>query len=680
MFYANGNKLFRKYDNEILCIEPWEKNSLRVRSTPYGSIPQYENALTEEVENIEVDIKIFEELNEAEIINGNIKAYVTNRNRIVFKNCKDEILIEEYIRERAVFNDIGNEDVSLKSITGFSCTLKLKAREFTPSLNGNYKLTQRFESDPNERIFGMGQYQQPFLDLKYCKLELAHRNSQITVPFYISNKNYGFLWNNPGIGEVNFAKNTTEWTMKSTDYLDYWITSEDTPKKIIGNYTSVIGRAPEMPENLLGLWQSKMRYQTQEEVLEVAKKYKELGITPSVLVIDFFHWTEQGHYDFDKRYWPDPKKMVDELKEMGIEIMISVWPTISQNAKNYNKAIENGLLVKVNRGVRITMQQLSNTVFIDPTNSETREYVWERLKKNYYDNGISMFWLDVAEPGYALYDFDNYRYHLGTGLKVGNLYPNEFSKIIYDGLVKENIIPVTLIRGCWAGSQKYGTLVWSGDIDSSFGAFRNQVNTGLNMSIAGNPWWTTDIGGFHGGNINDPEFRELMIRWFQYATFSPILRMHGDRQPHKKALGIDGGGQCESGADNEIWSYGEEAEKIFIKYINIREKLKVYISQLFNETHNFGEPIIRPVFYDYPKDEVAWTVDNQYMFGPELLVAPIMYYKDRQRKVYLPSGNRWTDINTGKVYDGGQFIIIDAPLDNIPILCKEDSYIKNLFL
>ena len=200
------------------------------------------------------------------------------------------------------------------------------------------------------------------------------------------------------------------------------------------------------------------------------------------------------------------------------------------------------------------------------------------------------------------------------------------------------------------------------------------------MSIAGNPWWTTDIGGFHGGNINNPEFRELMIRWFQYATFSPILRMHGDRQPHKKALGTDGGGQCESGADNEIWSYGEEAQKIFVKYIKIREKLKGYISQLFNETHNSGEPIMRPVFYDYPKDEVAWTVDNQYMFGSELLVAPIMYYKDRQRKVYLPIGNRWVDINTEKVYEGGQFVVIDAPLDSIPVLCKEDSYIKNLFL
>lgn len=680
MFYTEGNKLIRKFDNEIISIEPWGKNSFRVKSSPYGKLPEYKNALTEEVKESNAEINIYNDINEAEIRNGNIKAYITNRNRIVFKNSKDEVLLEEYLRERAVTNDLGNEDVSVSTISGFSCTLKLKAREFYPKAGGDYKLTQRFESDPKEKIFGMGQYQQSFLDLKNCKLELAHRNSQLTVPFYVSSKKYGFLWNNPGIGEVNFAKNITEWKMYSTDYIDYWITSDETPREIIENYTSVVGRAPEMPDNLLGLWQSKMRYETQEEVLEVARKYKALGITPSVLVIDFFHWTEQGHYDFDSRYWPDPKKMVDELKEMGIEPMISVWPTVSQNAENYNEVIEKGLLVKVNRGIRVTMQQLSNTVFIDPTNPETRKYVWDKLKNSYYKNGINMYWLDVAEPGYATYDFDNYRYHLGTDLKVGNLYPNEFSKMVAEGLKAENKSPVTLIRGCWAGSQKYGTLVWSGDIDSSFGAFRNQVNTGLNMSMAGNPWWTTDIGGFHGGNINDPEFKELMIRWFQYAAFSPILRMHGDRQPHKKPLGYDGGGQCESGAENEIWSYGEEAQEIFMKYLNIRENLREYISDLFKETHEVGAPIMRPVFYDYPDDKMSWEVDNQYMFGSELLVAPVIYYKDRKREVYLPKGNDWVDINTKTVYEGGKTIVVDAPLESIPVFCKKGSIIQNKFV
>ena len=168
-----------------------------------------------------------------------------------------------------------------------------------------------------------------------------------------------------------------------------------------------------------------------------------------------------------------------------------------------------------------------------------------------------------------------------------------------------------------------------------------------------------------------------MIRWFQYATFSPILRMHGDRQPHKKALGYDGGGQCESGAENEIWSYGEVAQEIFMKYLNIRENLKPYIAELFKETHEVGAPIMRPVFYDYPEDKMAWEVDNQYMFGSELLIAPIIYYKQREREVYLPKGNQWVDINTNKIYDGGQFVVVEAPLESIPVFYKKGSLIKN---
>ena len=162
--------------------------------------------------------------------------------------------------------------------------------------------------------------------------------------------------------------------------------------------------------------------------------------------------------------------------------------------------------------------------------------------------------------------------------------------------------------------------------------------------------------------------------------FSPILRMHGDRHPHKKALGYDGGGQCESGAENEIWSYGEEAQEIFIKYLNIRENLKPYISHLFKETHEVGAPIMRPVFYDFPKDKMAWEVDNQYMFGSELLIAPIINYKQREREVYLPKGNQWVNINTNEVYEGGQSVVVEAPLEVIPVFCKKGSLILNKFL
>ena len=671
MFLKERDRLIRKFDNETVWIEPWGDNSLRVRATLLPEMPDNKWALLDRQEKENDNLKIEIKNNEASIKNGNISATFTSRGTIIFRNQKDEVILEEYIRQRAVLNDTGNEDVNVKTIKAFSSTLKLNPREFKPILGGDYNLTVRFESDPEEKIFGMGQYQQTFLNLKNCSIELAQRNSQSSVPFYISSKGYGFLWNNPGVGKVNFAKNITEWQLYSTKVLDYWITAGDTPAEIEEKYAEVAGKVPMMPDYALGLWQSKMRYQTQDEVMEVARRYKEKGITPSVIVIDFFHWTEQGHFDFDERYWPDPAKMIKELDEMGIKAMISVWPTVSTNAKTYQEFLENGYLIHVDRGVKMTMQQLGNTVFIDTTNPNAQKYVWSKLKESYVSKGFKLFWLDVAEPGYMVYDFDNYRYYNGPSLQVANLYPLEYTKMVYDGLKEEGEENIgSLVRCAWAGSQRNGALAWSGDIDSSFKAFRNQVNSGLNMGIAGIPWWTTDIGGFHGGNPDDEEFRELMIRWFQYGTFTPVLRMHGDRQPHSEPLGTDGGGQCSSGAPNEIWSYGEENEKIFTKYIRIREALKPYIKELMKEAHEKGTPIMRPLFYDFPNDKTAWNIENTFMFGPDILVAPIINYKEREREVYLPTGENWIDANTGKQYSGGNYYTIDADIDSIPVFYK----------
>lgn len=674
MLYTENHKLIYTWDNERLSIEPWGKNSLRVRACCAPDMADNNDEALLSPDNTclsDVDIQITAD--QAFICNGKIKAVITRRKTIQFYNQKTDLVLEEYIRQRAVAHDTGNEDVNVKAIKAFSCTLKLKPREFRPIPGGDYRLTTRFESSTDEKIFGMGQYQEPFLNLKNCKIELAQRNSQSTVPFYLSSKGYGFLWNNPGIGYVHFAKNITEWVMENTKKLDYWITVGDTPAEIEESYASATGTVPVMPDFALGLWQSKMRYQTQQEVLDVARKYQQRGITPSVMVIDFFHWTEQGHFDFDSRYWPDPAAMVQELKSMGIETMISVWPTVSVNAKNYQYCLENGYLVRCDRGVRITMQQLSNTVFLDPTNPHTRDYLWSKLKENYYDIGIKYFWLDVAEPGYMVYDFDNYRYYAGNNLQVANKFPVDYARLVYDGLTSSGETQiVSLIRCAWAGAQRYGALAWSGDIDSSFKALRNQIHSGLNMGIAGIPWWTTDIGGFHGGNPADIEFRELMIRWFQYATFCPVLRMHGDRQPHSQPMGMDGGGQCASGAANEIWSYGEENEALFIQYIKIRDTLKPYLRDLMFQAHKKGTPVIRPLFYDFYEDNIAWDIDYTYMLGSDVLVAPIIHYQQRQRAVYLPYGTNWINAFTGQNFNGGQTIMVDAPLSVIPVFFREN--------
>ncbi|MCC0648149.1 glycoside hydrolase family 31 protein [Clostridioides sp. ZZV15-6598] len=666
----------KRFDNELLRIEAWGKNSLRIRSFVDQNFIDENYALNEKPKLNKEDIEIEKsEDGSVSIKNGKVKAVLDHRDRITFYNDKNEILLKEFIRLRAVKHDDGGEDVGTIEITrDFNSTLKLKSREYKPSYSGEFEVTTRFESEPCEKVFGMGQYQHEFLDLKNTVLELAQRNSQISVPYYISSLGYGFLWNNPGIGRVSFAKNMTEWKMFSTNFIDYWITCGENPKELSKNYSQVTGTVPMMPENLLGLWQSKLRYRTSEEVLDVVKEYSKRGIKLSSIAIDYFHWPKQGEYKFDLDYWQNPKELVKKLKEeYSVEPIVSVWPTVQSDAENYNDYLENGYLVNVNRGVRMTMQIQGNTVFVDMTNKNAREYVWDRIDKNYKQLGIDYYWLDVAEPGYSVYDFDNYRYKKGNVLSCGNIYPIDYLKMIYDGLHDNTESVVTLVRGAWAGAQKYGALVWSGDIDSSFEAFNNQVNTGLNMGLAGIPWWTTDIGGFHGGNPKDPEFRELMVRWFQYATFSPILRMHGDRLPHSKPLSNKGGGSMVTGAPNEIWSYGEEVEGILTKFIKIRESLKVYLKDLMKEAHEDGTPVMRTLFYEFPEDDKTWEIDNTYMFGEEILVAPIMNYKDRSRKVYLPKGYTWENIFSGISYEGGEVYEIECPLEEIPIFLKQNS-------
>jgi alpha-D-xyloside xylohydrolase len=236
---------------------------------------------------------------------------------------------------------------------------------------------------------------------------------------------------------------------------------------------------------------------------------------------------------------------------------------------------------------------------------------------------------------------------------------------------QENIL--NLLRCAWAGSQRYGALVWSGDIHSGFESLRNQLAAGLNMGIAGIPWWTTDIGGFHGGRLDDPRFHELFVRWFAYGAFCPVMRLHGDREPHGPPLGTSGSAAVASGAGNEVWSYTDEVYEICGKYLFLREKLRPYITDLMKEASEKGSPVMRPLFYDFPADKLAWEVEDQYMFGPNYLVAPVLYEGARERNVYLPAGSSWTNAWTGEKIEGGKSVAAEAPLDRIPVFSRDGA-------
>lgn len=671
MKFENDNgALVCRHLGETVRIESWGKDALRVRASLSPAFTENHWALTEPTAKCSATVAIEEEdhwvgdgtvdkKQIASITNGRIKAVVNFAGIISFYR-DHELILREYFR---------NYDGTLSRE---SRCLKLVNREWKGVIGGSeYTLNVKFESNKGEKLFGMGQYQQDCMDLKGCVLELAQRNSQISVPFAVSSLGYGFLWNNPAVGHVTFGKNYTEWNARATRQMDYWITVADAPRQLLENYTAVTGRAEMFPEDLMGLWQCKLRYRTQEEVLSVARKYQKEGIKIDRIVIDFFHWTLQGDWKFDEKYWPDPKAMVDELHEMGIKVIVSVWPSVDRKSENFGPMTERGLLIRTERGAAQTYDYQGDCVEIDPFNPETRDYVWNVCKKNYYDYGIDAFWLDNSEPDYGVYDFENYRYFSGPALAVSNLYPQLYSRAFYDGMRKENRGPVVnLLRCAWAGSQKYGNVIWSGDVPSTFEAFADQLQCGLNMGLAGIPWWTTDIGGFMTDDVNDPDFRQLLIRWYQFAVYSPVLRMHGDRGTYNIPPLDDrdwGGGYLHTGQPNELWSYGEDNYVIMKKYYGIRIGMHEYIKKLFEEAHTNGSPLLRAMFYEFPDDERCWELQDQYMFGEKYLVAPILRLNEWKRDVYLPAG-KWKLTSTEEIFEGGRTISVDAPIDYMPVL------------
>lgn len=660
MIRKENERLIYHFDAEELWIEPWGENAVRVRATKNAHMPEENWALFPQPECGAI-ITVYEE--GADLVNGKLRVHITSGGKITMYNQDGELLLEEFWRNR-------------RDVTDPKCSaIEVEAREFQPNKGGDYHLTARFESlDRNEKIYGMGQYQQPYLNLKGTDLEMAHRNSQASVPFAVSSLGYGILWNNPGIGRAVFGNNIMSFENYATKVMDYWFTAGDTPSEIVEAYAKAVGTVPMMPEYGLGFWQCKLRYQTQEELLEVAREYKRRGLPIDVIVIDYFHWPKQGEWKFDSVYWPDPDAMIRELKEMGIELMVSIWPTVDRNSENYGEMLEKGYLIRTERGCRTGLDFNGATIHCDATNPGAREYLWNKAKENYYKKGIKIFWLDEAEPEYTAYDFDNYRYYLGTDLEIGNIYPVDYARTFYEGMEKEgqkNI--VNLLRCAWAGSQRYGALVWSGDIASSFASMRNQLAAGLNMGMAGIPWWTTDIGGFHGGDPNDPAFRELFVRWFQWGTFCPVMRLHGDREPRQPQYGETGGATCCSGAANEVWSYGEEVYEICRQYLELREKLRPYTRSLMAEAHKKGTPVMRPLFYGYPKDAACWNIEDEYLYGPDILVAPVCYADQRKRKVYLPAGETWICAGSGEEYRGGIWIEAEAPLERMPVFMRKGA-------
>jgi len=553
-------------------------------------------------------------------------------------------------------------------------------RGYWPAGGDLHRCEVSFRAFSEERFYGLGQHQHGLLDQKGAVIELVQRNTEVSVPFALSNLGYGFLWNMPGIGRAELGTNGTKWVATAARQIDYWVTAAATPADIVSQYSKATGLPPMLPEWAGGFWQSKLRYRTQEELLEVVREHKRRGLPMSVIVIDYFHWTRQGEWRFDPAEWPDPQAMVDELRALGVELMVSVWPSVNPDSENQYEMDRRGLLIGNVRSLPLNMpfwdKGTKSQVFVrfyDSTNPEARRYIWEKVLQGYGLYGIRAFWLDACEPEMLPADPESDLFHLGPGAEVHNVYPREHARGFAEGLwAKGEKEIVTLCRSAWAGSQRYGAAVWSGDIDSTFEALAEQIPAGLNIGIAGIPWWTTDIGGFRGGDPSSPYFRELIVRWFQFGVFCALFRLHGVREPAPLS------GSEHIGGPNEVWSFGDEAYGVICDQLALRERLRPYVMDLMAAASATGLPPMRALFLEFPDEPDAWLIRDQYMFGPDVLVAPVTTYGARERRVYLPAGASWLDAWTGEPVTGEGWTTAPAPLERIPVYLRRGGALQIL--
>ncbi len=564
-----------------------------------------------------------------------------------------------------------------------------KTRNFKGLASGSWKLETTFKAYDNERLYGLGQPQHGIMDLKGVSTTLLQQNTHVVIPFVISSRGYGLLWNNPATGRAEFAKNVTRWTADATPGLDYWVTAGDTPRDILRAYLDETGHSPDIPDWALGFWQCKLRYRSQAEILEVAREYKRRGLPLSCIVVDFFHWTRQGEWKFDPVDWPDPDGMVQELRSMGVETMVSIWPTVSASSEHYKAMTEAGHLLTAERGVPVLIPFPDKDPFgpgfftyYDAFNPAARDFHWSVVKRNYVDKGFDNFWIDACEPEMRPAHPENVRTSLGNGAEMLCAYPLLHESRYREGLAAEGRDGVLLCRSAWAGSQKHGVILWSGDVWSTWEDYRAQITAGLHAAMSGMGWWTTDIGGFYDGHGGSDAFRELLVRWFEFGVFSPICRLHGFRVPEGVPVPTPGEpvsyGQdtfkifTSSGGSNEIWSFGERVQAVLEELLALREALRPYLKQCFAAYAATGEPIMQPLFYAFPDDTALATEGKCYMLGPDLFVAPVLSPGAARQSVDLPAGIEWLHVWTGDAFVGGAPADVACPWGQCPAFVRSE--------
>jgi len=406
-----------------------------------------------------------------------------------------------------------------------------------------------------------------------------------------------------------------------------------------------------------GYWQSKNRYDSQEELVAIAQKYRALHIPLDNIVQDWFWWNVMGDPVFNKNY-PDPQGMVETLHKNHVHLMISVWPFFRPGSPVYDEMDKRGFFIAK---TQVSGFHPAGMALYDAFNPEARQFYWQLIYEALFKIGVDAWWLDTTEPeteGLETNLLVTHQVAIGNGARYANEFPLLTTTGLYQGqrVASDQKRIFLLSRSGFAGIQRNSTAVWSGDVNPNWETFRRQIPSGLNLSVSGIPYWTTDIGGFVEANPDDPHYRELYIRWFQFAAFCPIFRAHGTRTTNQ----------------NEIWSYGPEAQKILTTYDQLRYRLMPYIYSVAWRTTDEGYTIMRPLVMDFRTDARAQNVTDQYLFGPAILVNPVTEPGALSRHLYLPDAI-WYDFWSGYATSGPRAIDAPSPIDRLPLFIRAGS-------
>lgn len=687
--YEKDRALFLESEQGLIRIWPQTDRIIRVSYTENGTFPENQGEEYEDLSGKESSAVLTWSVGQEILVRTEGLTVRVNRETgsVIYEETNGTLLLAEadhaskQVEEFPYFRPVDGEarTAEIRTADGVKQKVLETAREYDRMLY-HTRLSLKFRED--EVLFGLGQAQEGVWNLRGTTQYLHQANMKIAIPVLLSGEGYAILLSTQGSAIFEDDPYGSYLYTEADEYLDYYFIAGKLPEVVKG-IRMLTGKAAMLPSWAFGYIQSKERYETAEEIVETAHRFRESGFGLDAVVLDWMSWPGNlwGQKTLDEERFPDPKGMTGALHEEQVHFMISIWPNMSQECSNYVEFKESGLL-------------LPNSNLYDVFRKEGRELYWQQAERGLYCYGVDGWWCDSSEavcpewergicppPAVMYQDFVDAAGKIMPLDKI-NAYGLYHARGVFEGqtgITREKRV-LNLTRSGYPGSQKYGAILWSGDISATWDTLRKQVTEGISFCACGLPYWTLDIGAFFvkqgipwfwNGDfpegLEDPGYRELYVRWFQYGAFLPVFRSHGTDCPR------------------EPWNFGKPGDVFYHalqKAVRLRYELMPYIYSLAGAVWKEDELMMRPLIYDFPEDRQAARIGNQYMFGPALMVCPVtrpICYgsckvpaeeTNKQMQIYLPAGTGWYDYYTQEQYAGGQKITVTVTMDHIPLFVR----------